>query len=76
VVIRKGNNEVLVKQIAGALARRIVNYLEVGQKVSQGEEMGFIKFGSRVDLLLPLSAKVNVGMNETVQGGVTVIASI
>ena len=76
VVIRRGTNEVLVKQIAGALARRIVNYLEVGQKVSQGDEMGFIKFGSRVDLLLPLSAKVRVNLNETVQGGVTVIASI
>ena len=76
VVIKKGTNEVLVKQIAGALARRIVNYLEVGQKVSQGDEMGFIKFGSRVDLLLPLSAKVRVNLNETVQGGVTVIASI
>lgn len=76
VVIRKGNTEVLVKQIAGALAKRIVNYLEVGQKVEQGNELGFIKFGSRVDLLLPVGTKVNVALNENVQGGVTVIASL
>ncbi|MES2430504.1 MAG: phosphatidylserine decarboxylase family protein [Bacteroidota bacterium] len=76
VVIRNGNTEVLVKQIAGALAKRIVNYLSVGQKVKQTEEMGFIKFGSRVDLLLPVGTKVNVSLNEVVQGGVTVIATI
>lgn len=76
VVIRKGNTEVLVKQIAGALAKRIVNYLEVGQKVEQGNELGFIKFGSRVDLLLPIGTKVNVSMNQNVQGGVTVIATL
>jgi len=76
VVIRKGNTEVLVKQIAGALAKRIVNYLQVGQKVNQTEEMGFIKFGSRVDLLLPVGTKINVALNEVVQGGVTVIATI
>ncbi|HNP53906.1 MAG TPA: phosphatidylserine decarboxylase, partial [Ferruginibacter sp.] len=75
VVIRHGNNEVLVKQIAGALAKRIVNYLEVGQKVKQTEEMGFIKFGSRVDLLLPVGTKLHVNLNQAVQGGVTVIAS-
>jgi phosphatidylserine decarboxylase len=76
VVIRHGNYEVLVKQIAGALAKRIVNYLEVGQKVTQGAEMGFIKFGSRVDLLLPIGTTVNVKMNEVVQGGVTVLATL
>lgn len=75
-VIRKGNVEVLVKQIAGALAKRICNYLEVGQKVEQGNEFGFIKFGSRVDLLLPVGTKVNVQMNEVVKGGVTVIATL
>ena len=75
VVLRKDNKEVLVKQIAGALAKRIVNYLEVGQKVRQTEEMGFIKFGSRVDLLLPLGTMVNVQLNQVVQGGVTVIAT-
>ena len=76
VVIRNGNTEVLVKQIAGALAKRIVNYLQVGQKVNQTEEMGFIKFGSRVDLLLPVGTKVNVQLNQAVQGGVTVIATL
>ncbi len=76
VVIRKGNTEILVKQIAGALAKRIVNYLHVGQKVKQSEEMGFIKFGSRVDLLLPLGTKIDVQLNQAVQGGVTVIATL
>jgi phosphatidylserine decarboxylase len=76
VVIKKGNVEVLVKQIAGALAKRIVNYLEVGEEVEQTEEMGFIKFGSRVDLLLPIGTKVNVELNQAVQGGVTVIATL
>jgi phosphatidylserine decarboxylase len=75
-VIKKGNTEVLVKQIAGALAKRICNYLEVGQKVEQGSEFGFIKFGSRVDLLLPVGTKINVRMNEVVKGGVTVIATL
>jgi len=76
VVIRRNNLDVLVKQIAGALAKRIINYLEVGQEVKQGEELGFIKFGSRVDLLLPPGTKVNVGLNQVVKGGVSVIATI
>ena len=76
VVIKKENTEVLVKQIAGAVAKRIINYLEPGQQVQQGQEMGFIKFGSRVDLLLPLGTKLNVQLNEVVQGGVTVIATL
>ena len=75
VVIRKCDTEILVKQIAGALAKRIVNYLQVGQKVKKTEEMGFIKFGSRVDLLLPVGTKLNVQLNQAVQGGVTVMAS-
>ena len=74
VVYRKDGKEILVKQIAGALAKRIVNYLQAGQKVKQAEEMGFIKFGSRVDMLLPLNAKINVKIGDTPQGGVTVIA--
>lgn len=74
VVIKNDKGEILVKQIAGALAKRIVNYLSVGQKVEQSAEMGFIKFGSRVDVLLPIGAKVNVKLNEVVQGGVTVLA--
>ena len=76
VVLRTGDTEILVKQIAGALAKRIVNYLQVGQKVSQTQEFGFIKFGSRVDLLLPLGTKVNVALNEVVKGGVTIIATL
>ena len=76
VVIQKGPVQILVKQIAGALAKRIINYLSVGQKVSQGEELGFIKFGSRVDVLLPIGTKVNVNLNEVVKGGVTVLATI
>ena len=66
----------VVIQIAGALAKRIVNYLQVGQKVKQTEEFGFIKFGSRVDLLLPIGSKVNVDLEQSVQGGVTVIATL
>ncbi len=75
VVIKNNKGEILVKQIAGALAKRIVNYLNVGQKVEQSAEMGFIKFGSRVDLILPVGTKINVALNEVVQGGVTVLAT-
>jgi len=74
VVYRKDGKEILVKQIAGAVAKRIVNYLQTGQKVKQSEEMGFIKFGSRVDLLLPLDARIQVKIGDKPQGGVTVIA--
>jgi phosphatidylserine decarboxylase len=76
VVIDKNGTRILVKQIAGALAKRIVNYLSVGQQVKQGEELGFIKFGSRVDLLLPPGTQLQVQLNQTVQGGVTVIATL
>jgi phosphatidylserine decarboxylase len=75
VVIRREKGELLVKQIAGAVARRIVNYLSVGEKVEQSAEYGFIKFGSRVDVLLPVGTKVNVKLNDVVQGGVTVLAT-
>lgn len=67
--------EVLTKQIAGALAKRIVNYNETGKQVQQGSEMGFIKFGSRVDLLLPLDANIKVKLGDKTTGGVTVIAN-
>jgi phosphatidylserine decarboxylase len=73
VVYRHDNKEMLVKQIAGALAKRIVNYLKPGDQVNQGAEMGFIKFGSRVDLLLPLDTKIDVKLNQKVKGGVTVL---
>ncbi|HSF45545.1 MAG TPA: phosphatidylserine decarboxylase family protein [Chitinophagaceae bacterium] len=76
VVIRNNNGEVLVKQIAGALAKRIVNYLKVGQQVSQSEEMGFIKFGSRVDLLLPTGTEVTCKLGDSVKGGISVLAKI
>lgn len=65
---------VVVKQIAGAVARRIVYYCEEGDNAIQGNEFGFIKFGSRVDLLLPLGTKVKVGLNEVVRGGETILA--
>jgi phosphatidylserine decarboxylase len=74
VVIKNERISILVKQIAGALARRIVNYLQPGQQVAQGEELGFIKFGSRVDLLLPPGTEICVKLNEKVQAGVTVLA--
>ena len=74
VAYKVGEKQLLVKQIAGALAKRIVNYLKPGDEVIQGSEMGFIKFGSRVDLLLPLDAKVEVKINQKVKGGVTVLA--
>ena len=74
VVYNCDGREILTKQIAGALAKRIVNYLKPGMEVEQGNEMGFIKFGSRVDLFLPLDAEVVVGMNQKVKGGVTVLA--
>ncbi|MBN9298596.1 MAG: phosphatidylserine decarboxylase family protein [Filimonas sp.] len=75
VVLENEKGIILVKQIAGALAKRICNYLTAGQQVKQGEEMGFIKFGSRVDVLLPVGTKVEVSLNQVVQGGVTVLAS-
>ncbi|MFY7651788.1 MAG: phosphatidylserine decarboxylase family protein [Chitinophagaceae bacterium] len=75
VVTKNDKGVILYKQIAGALAKRICNYTKVGQKIKQGEEYGFIKFGSRVDILLPVGTKVNVNLNETVKGGVTVLAT-
>lgn len=66
--------DVLVRQVAGAMARRIVNYLKPGMTVKQTEELGFIKFGSRVDLYLPRDVVVQVGINEVVKGRKTVIA--
>ena len=74
MVIEKGSFSVLVRQIAGALAKRIVYYPHENDKVKQGSELGFIKFGSRVDLYLPLDAKINVEIGQKTTGGVTVIA--
>jgi len=68
--------EIMMRQIAGALAKRIVWYVQEGQAVGQGEEFGFIKFGSRVDVFLPLDAKVLVNIGDKTVGGVTVIAEL
>ena len=66
--------KILYRQIAGAIARRIVNYAKVSNTVKQGEDSGFIKFGSRIDLFLPLNTKLNIKINQKVKGGITVIA--
>ena len=75
IVIENNNfGEVLYRQIAGALAKRIVNYAEEGEKVVQGTDAGFIKFGSRVDVFLPLNTKLAVKIGDKVKGGEQVIA--
>lgn len=76
VVDNKKAGKVMYKQIAGAMAKRIVNYAREDQTVIQGSDSGFIKFGSRVDVLLPKHAKVNVELNEKVKGGLSVIAQL
>ena len=76
VVENKVFGEVLYRQIAGALAKRIVNYAVEGTQVVQGEDAGFIKFGSRVDLYFPIGTKVNVKLNEVAVGGKTIVATI
>ncbi len=75
VVENDVTGEILYRQIAGALAKRIVNYAEVGTEVIQGSDSGFIKFGSRVDVYVPLGTKIDVSLNQKVKGGITVIAS-
>jgi len=76
VIENKSGVSVLFRQIAGALARRIVCYSKEGQEAVQGEEFGFIKFGSRVDLFLPLGTEIKVGLGDTVKGGITVLAHL
>ena len=76
VLENKSVGQILYRQIAGALARRIVNYAEAGMEVTQGEDAGFIKFGSRVDLFLPVGTKINLELNQVVKGGVDCIAEI
>ena len=76
VIKNESSVEVLYRQIAGALARRIVNYAKKGSKVNQGEDAGFIKFGSRVDLFLPLNTKIKVKLNQKVKGAEDIIANI
>jgi phosphatidylserine decarboxylase len=72
----KNGTEILFRQIAGALARRIKGYIKEGQKLEQGEEFGFIKFGSRVDIFLPLDAKILVKVGDITKGGKTVLAEL
>ncbi|HEY1045431.1 MAG TPA: phosphatidylserine decarboxylase family protein [Bacteroidia bacterium] len=76
VVIAGSKAEVLFRQIAGALAKRIVYYVKEGQQVEQGGEMGFIKFGSRIDIYLPLTATINVKLQQKTRGGETVVATL
>ncbi len=74
VVMKNPNGEILFRQIAGALAKRIINYAKPGSKYESGQEYGFIKFGSRIDLFLPLDAEIVVNLNQKTTGGETVIA--
>lgn len=74
VVENEQFGEILYRQIAGAVARRIVNYAQVGDSAVQGEDAGFIKFGSRVDVFLPVGTAVNVALDQVVRGGETIIA--
>lgn len=76
VVEHKNGTPVLFRQIAGALARRIVWYVKEGDQVVQTEQFGFIKFGSRVDVFLPVGTKVNVELNDVVKGGITTLATL
>ena len=74
VVVENAKGQVLFRQIAGALARRIVCYAKEGDAAKQGEEYGFIKFGSRIDLFLPLDCKVNVTLGQKTKGGESIVA--
>jgi len=74
VVVENSKGVILFRQVAGAMARRIVNYAKHGEEAIQGEDSGFIKFGSRVDIYLPLDAKIKVELDQKVRGGETVLA--
>ena len=76
VIENRTVGKILYRQIAGAVARRIVNYAKVGDKAIQGNDAGFIKFGSRVDLFLPIGTKINVVIDQFVKGGIDKIASV
>jgi phosphatidylserine decarboxylase len=75
VVENNSSGEILYRQIAGAVARRIVNYAKTEQNVIQGEDAGFIKFGSRIDIFVPLDMKIEVNLNQKTKGGETILAS-
>ena len=72
----ESGTEILIRQVAGAVARRIVCYAKVGMKMNQTEEIGFIKFGSRVDVFLPLGTQINVALKDLVVGGQTILAKL
>jgi len=72
----KDGREIVMRQVAGAMARRIINYVSVGDQVEQSTELGFIRFGSRVDLYLPLDTKLNVKLNDKVTGSQTIIGEL
>jgi phosphatidylserine decarboxylase len=74
VIENKNFGEILYRQIAGAVARRIINYAQEGMQVVQGTDAGFIKFGSRVDLFLPIGTPIKLQLNQTVKGGETIVA--
>ena len=74
VIENKKFGNILYRQIAGAVARRIINYAKVSERVTQGKDAGFIKFGSRIDIFLPLDANLKVKLNDKVKGGISVIA--
>lgn len=76
VVTSESGTEILVRQVAGAVARRIVTYSKKGEKVHQGDELGFIKFGSRVDIFLPVDTEVDVQMFEQVRASRTILARV
>ena len=77
IVVKNENcGEILYRQIAGALAKRIVNYAKESSYVNQGDDAGFIKFGSRVDLFLPLDTKISVSLNQKVKGAEDIIAKV
>jgi phosphatidylserine decarboxylase len=76
LVVENGKESVLLRQIAGYVARRIITYCKVGDVAEQGAEFGFIKFGSRVDIILPLDAQIKVKLGDIVKGGITEIANL
>ncbi len=76
IVVKNNKAEILLRQIAGAVARRIVTYSKENDIVKQNDELGFIKFGSRVDIFLPLGTKINTKIGEVVEGGVSLIATV
>ena len=75
IVIKNEKTSILFRQIAGAIARRIVTYSKIGEKVTVADECGFIKFGSRIDIFLPIGTKICTKLNDRVKGGVSILAT-